>query len=308
MLLERLSQQSGVSQPRLKFIQQKASVMYKTYPIPKRNGKDRIISQPTPELKAIQRWVVRSVLNRLPVSKYATAYQKGSSIRKNAKAHAGSSFTLHMDFSDFFPSFSSQNVSEFLSAATELTTQDIEFCTAIVSRRGALTIGAPSSPAVTNALMYSFDVEVAKWCAAQGLVYTRYADDINISSFGPGKLSDVEHFIRGVSARFTYGNLRINEEKTAHLSRKYRRSITGVNLTPEGGLSIGRARKREIKHFVHLFKSGLLAEDLRWRIGGLIAFASDVEPNFVLSLKKKYGSEVIEELLHQNTPHNLRVF
>lgn len=191
---------------------------------------------------------------------------------------------------------------------TELSQQDIGFCAAIVSRRGALTIGAPSSPSVTNALMHSFDVEVEKWCSDQKLVYTRYADDVNISAFASGQLLEVETFIKSVSNRFIFGGLRLNEEKTSHLSRKYRRSITGVNLTPEGKLSIGRARKREIRHFVHLYKTGELTDELRWRAGGLIAFANDVEPKFVLSLKEKYGSNFVEELLHQKTPRNLREF
>lgn len=308
MLLERLSQQSGVSRQRLYYIQEQASRMYKTFPIPKRNGEDRMISQPTPELKAIQRWVVRSVFDNLPVSECATAYRKGASIRKNAEAHVGSSFTIHLDFKDFFPSFSDENVVDFLSKETELSQEDIGFCSSIVSRKGALTIGAPSSPAVTNALMYSFDAEVEKWCLSRRLVYTRYADDVNISAYEPGQLREVKDFIEAVSNRFKFGSLQLNEQKTSYLSRKYRRSITGVILTPEGSLSIGRARKREIRHFVHLYKSGELKDELRWKVGGLIAFANDVEPAFVLSLKDKYGSDTVEELLHQKTPRNLREF
>ena len=161
--------------------------------------------QPTPELKAVQRWLVTSVFKRLPISECATAYKKGASICKNAEAHAGSAFTLHMDFENFFPSFSKANVARFLSDTTELTRADLDFCSAIVTRRGVLTIGAPSSPAVTNALMHPFDVKMENWCNRRGRVYTRYADDINISSFAADSLSGAEDYIRSTARNFRYG-------------------------------------------------------------------------------------------------------
>lgn len=305
MLLELLAEKSGISPNRLRRLQLNASKMYKTFPIPKRDGTDRFISQPTPELKAVQRWLARTVFSRLHVSEYATAYKKGASIRANAEAHRNSFFTLHMDFKDFFPSFSSENVQKFLSDRTKLSEEDIAFCAAIVCRHGRITIGAPSSPPVTNALMYSFDSRVNDWCSEKGLIYTRYADDINISSCSPNVLSDAEKFLRRETEVFRYGSLVINERKTAYLSRRYRRSITGVNVTPKGTLSIGRNRKREIKSYVHQYKLGSLPAELIWRVGGLIAFAHDVEPSFVLALKRKYGSQTIEEILHQQTPRGL---
>jgi RNA-directed DNA polymerase len=306
MLRETLAEKSGMSSSRIERLQVNASKMYKTYPIPKRDGSDRIISQPTPELKAVQRWLARGVFQRMPVSSCATAYKKGASIRSNAEAHARSAFTIHMDFKDFFPSFSHENITRFLSEATRLSQDDISFCSDIVSRNGCLTIGAPSSPSITNALMYSFDFSVEKWCSDRGLVYTRYADDINISATPSGALTEVEDVIRNTADAFKYADLRINDKKTAYLSRKYRRSITGINVTPKGTISIGRDRKRENKALVYRCKMGTLQDDMLWKLGGLIAFAHDVEPKFVDALRKKYGAELIEDILHHKTPRGLR--
>jgi hypothetical protein len=54
-----------------------APVRYKTYTIQKRNGGDRIISQPARELKALQRLLVDGLLYHLPVHPAATAYIPG---------------------------------------------------------------------------------------------------------------------------------------------------------------------------------------------------------------------------------------
>jgi RNA-directed DNA polymerase len=305
MLREKLSERAGISVKRLDYLQYNASRMYKDFTIPKRNGEPRQIAQPTPELKAIQRWLVSALFSRLPTHGCATAYKKGASIRLNAQVHAASLFTLHIDFKDFFPSFSREHVMSYLNATTKLSPDDVLFCADLVCRHDRLTIGAPSSPAVTNALMYSFDMNIAKWCEVKGLVYSRYADDLNISSFSAGQLNDGLNVIKGFSSAFEYADLVINNSKTAFLSRKYKRSITGLNITPEGYLSIGRDRKREIKSLIHSAMVGTLPADQKWRVGGLIAFAYDVEPNFVISLRQKYGDKIIDELLHQKTPRGL---
>lgn len=306
MLREVLADKSGMSPGRIQRIQLNASKMYKTYAIPKRDGSDRVISQPTPELKAVQRWLARGIFERLPVSPCATAYKKGASIRSNAEAHRTSAFTLHLDFKDYFPSFSHGHVTRYLSEHTRLNRDDILFCSDIVCRYGYLTIGAPSSPSVTNTLMYSFDALVEEWCIKHGLIYTRYADDINISAKYPSVLDEVEDFILGAADSFKYANLKLNHSKTAYLSRKYRRSITGVNVTPEGALSIGRGRKRKIKALVHQYKMGTLQIDMLWTLGGLVAFANDIEPKFVNALMEKYGADVVKGILQQRTPRGLK--
>ncbi|WP_082205751.1 retron St85 family RNA-directed DNA polymerase [Pannonibacter phragmitetus] len=306
MLRDALSNLAGIPISRISRIQENASKLYKVYEIPKNNGKKRTISQPTPELKAIQRWLIRNVFAKLPVSTYATAYKKGASIRLNAEFHRNSLFTLHMDFENFFPSFTENNVFDFLKENTNLNQDDISFCVDLCCRFGALTVGSPSSPALTNAMMYAFDQQISDWCAERKLVYTRYADDINISSSSPDALGDAEGFIKDASKEFKFGNLKVNEVKTSYLSKKYRRSITGLNITPQGSISIGRDRKREIKSLVYKYKEELLPKELFWQVGGLIAFANDVEPTFVRSLIEKYGQKTIEELLHQRTPRGLK--
>jgi RNA-directed DNA polymerase len=298
MLREFLAEKAGISATRLDFLEKNASRMYKTYTIPKRNGDKRTISQPTPEIKAIQRWLVRSIFLRMPTSESATAYRPGSSIILNAMRHRETAFTLHLDFEHFFPSFSYTNVVKYLSDKTKLGQRDIEFTSLIVSRNGNLTIGAPSSPAITNVLMYNFDESLSAWCRERNFVYTRYADDINISTSEPGVLRSAEKRVREIIDGYPYGALKLNEEKTAYLSKRYMRKITGIVVTTEGGTSIGRARKREIKSLTHLYMTGKLSEQENARLSGLLAFVNDADPHFLTALKSKYGHEVVLKLLH----------
>lgn len=304
MLIERLASLSGVTESKLRYLAKTASSRYRIYDIPKRSGGHRQIAHPSRALKAVQRWISRTLISEFPVHDCATAYKKGASIRLNALMHAQTNFTLRMDFVDFFPSFSFENILDFVGEKNSvmnigLSEIDIEFIAAILTRNGAVTIGAPSSPAITNAIMYEFDKHVCGIANEGGFIYSRYADDMFVSTGSPNSLRLISQQIAEASARMPYANLIINHDKTRYLSRRYRRSITGLVITPNGHVSIGRQRKREIKSMVHLYTLNKLEREKIQRLRGLVAFVKGVDLAFHDALRRKYGDDAIERILQR---------
>jgi hypothetical protein len=57
-----------------------APARYKEYSIPKRNGGTRIIAQPSREVKALQRYIMRTKLIEFPIHDAATGYIRGRNI------------------------------------------------------------------------------------------------------------------------------------------------------------------------------------------------------------------------------------
>ncbi len=301
MLIELLSKTSSIPESKLLSLSSTASRRYKVYTIPKRAGGDRLIEHPSRELKAIQRWIVQVLFARFPVHEAATAYRKGSGIRENAERHRQTKFTNRYDFSSFFPSFSQGRVLQYLSEQSknlgiELAQRDLDFVGNMVCRNGRLTIGAASSPSITNAMMFEFDRRMHQDCRERGLVFTRYADDIFISSFEPGKMEKLEDLIVKSKRGIPHLQLRLNHQKTTYLSKKYRRKIAGVVITPQHTLSIGRERKREIKALIHQWIKGEIEVGKLLYLKGLFAFAIDIEPSFEARLVEKYGKAQIQLL------------
>ena len=95
MLLEQLQIQTGLSEKQIERYASTASKRYKSYTIPKRTGGVRVIHQPSQAIKALQRWLVHTLIRHFPIHECATAYSKGASIKENALAHVRSNFTLH---------------------------------------------------------------------------------------------------------------------------------------------------------------------------------------------------------------------
>lgn len=302
MIVENISKLAKIDQRRLRSIANMADFKYKVYPIEKRGGGERIICHPSRDLKSVQRLISTMVLSRLPVHGSATAYCKGASIRKNAMPHSDTRFTCRVDFREFFPSFRRDLIELFLANREVLNQSndredDINFILDIVCRFDRLTIGAPSSPILTNAMMYDFDLRMTEWCQERALVYTRYADDIFVSAKRKNSLGEIQDVVTGLIAEIPHLDLEINVKKFNNFSKKHRRTITGLVLTTDGRISVGRSRKRAIKSLIHRWKLGQLNEEETLKLRGNIAFSIDADPDFQDTLSQKYGDDTIDALL-----------
>jgi RNA-directed DNA polymerase len=259
MLIERMANELGLPVP-LESLARAASHEYKGYRIAKRGGGSRQIHHPSRRLKALQRWLLTEIVEPLPVHPAAMAYRKQVSIFDNAKIHASSRFLLRMDFQDFFRSITAEDIIRYIRERGALFTtwspiDVLAFC-GLVCRKWVLTIGAPTSPALSNALCYELDAQLRSLCDKRGVIYTRYADDLFFSTQTPNLLRQLEGEVEEiVSALVVPANLKLNRRKTRHSSRRGARRVTGVVLGSDGQAYIGRKLKRKIRALVHKFES-----------------------------------------------------
>jgi RNA-directed DNA polymerase len=82
--------------------------------------------------------------------------------------------------------------------------------------------------------------------------------------------------------------LKINEKKTSFSSRKYRRLATGLVLTPERKVSIGRHKKRMLKSLINSLKYKKLEPSQLAQLRAWIAYVRFIEPEFVAALERKH--------------------
>ena len=62
----------------------------------------RLISEPLPNLKKIQKWILENILYRAEVSPYAKAYIPGKSIKDNVRFHRRQKKVLSLDIKQFY--------------------------------------------------------------------------------------------------------------------------------------------------------------------------------------------------------------
>jgi hypothetical protein len=287
----------------LKFIRS-SPMRYKVYQIPKRKqGEFRVIAQPAREVKALQYWVMKNFLSQFPIDPAATAYREGQNIADNALPHAHNRFLLKLDFKDFFPSIRDSDFKRFLAKnAASVTDIEAELLSRILfwrpkgTRLLCLAIGAPSSPVLSNILLLEFDRAVSRFCSKLGIVYTRYADDLSFSAQTSDLLAEVEQRVANFCTTRRSPRLTLNVEKTVRVSKKRSRRVTGLVLTNEGKISLGRDLKREISATVHHFLTGRLTREEALSLRGTLAYVNSVEPEFLNRLRARYGPERVRQI------------
>ncbi|WP_454656236.1 retron St85 family RNA-directed DNA polymerase [Bosea beijingensis] len=282
---------------------------YYVWEIPKRSSDGmRTVCHPARELKAVQYYFLSEVLSGLPVHPSATAYVAGSSIRKNAQAHAKSRVIMKLDFADFFNSLRVSGWKRYAEVHfPDWSEDELDFSNRILfwgagsySPR-CLAIGAPTSPLLSNALMYEVDVALAEYAQGADLNYTRYADDLTFSSRGFLDHGRTLAAVRRALLRARFTAVRLNEEKTVLASDKSARRVTGLVITPENKVSLGRERKRLISAMIHHAYCRKLEPGDWPKLAGLMAFAADAEPEFIERLRAKYPPDLLGWIMRYGT-------
>jgi len=219
----------------------------------KRFGAMRLIESPKPRLKAIQRRLLREILDRVAPHDAAHGFRRGRSITTFAAPHVGQSVVARMDLKDFFPCISRarsaaltrtigypERVAELLaglctSAAPSWVWNLGDEALSLEAKRTAraryavphLPQGAPTSPAIANLCAYRLDCRLTGLVQSAGARYTRYADDLAFS--GDREFARrVNRFLIHVAATVAEEGFCVHHRKTRIMRDGVRQHVAGV--------------------------------------------------------------------------------
>lgn len=298
MLIEHISESLMLTKPFILQIAENASDYYNKFSVPKKKGGTRVVYQPNKELKLLQRVLHDDLLSKLDVHTSCTAYLKGCSVKLNAERHKDKRFLLRLDFVDFFKSITHNDILFYLREKPihpNWTESDSELFLKLVCYKGRLTMGAVTSPMISNLVCHKLDKEIEVLCNPEGITYSRYADDIYLSTNTPNILHLFPIKIIKLLRELSYPkNLIINTSKTLHTSHKRRMQVTGLTITNKGSISIGRSKKREIRSLIHQWDK--LSIDKKKYLQGYLSYCVGVEPLFINSLCEKFSARIIKKI------------
>lgn len=234
---------------------------YYEFHIPKKSGGLRKIDAPEPELKE----ALRALKNIFEVDfkalyhTSAFAYIQGRSTLDLLKRHQAneSKWFEKLDLSNFFGSTTMEWVLHMFSMVfpfSEVMKDDkgkeaLAKALELGFLDGGLPQGTPLSPTITNIMMIPVDFEVARTLREynhQRFVYTRYADDFQISSKYGFSFMEIQNVIVSIlndfGAPFT-----IKKEKTRYGSSAGQNWNLGLMLNKDNEITIGHKKKRQFQ-------------------------------------------------------------
>lgn len=278
--------------------------LYSQFTIKKKNGSDRHISAPDPELKEIQSRLsdlLQDCLNNIRENSkednnFSHGFERNRSIITNAEKHKSKKWVLNIDLSNFFDEFNFGRVRGYFlknknfSLNTELST----LIAKISCHQDKLPQGSPCSPVITNLILVSLDRRLSNLCNRVGCTYTRYADDITIStnkkefprniikSHNENSIDLNKKFLKEIIS----SGFQINLNKLRLFDRKCRQEVTG--LTVNRFVNVDNKYAKKIRAMAHsLFtKGGYTLTDKKTReqragnineLGGMLSFIDYVD-------------------------------
>lgn len=325
---------------------------YQRFEIPKKSGGSRIIHQPHRDLHFIQKRILRYVLNPLQaqLGKHVAAYRKRLNIpsavaqhipncplcnSQTPSAHACPKLGLFisLDLVDFFPSTYAISVYDYFKALgfnknicwtlTHLITvqpkDDKALCGAIIPQ------GAPTSGAICNLVADKLiDTPIIKYLQdlgnhyhltdSQKWVYTRYADDINITCGIRLPPQDINNIITNITRIINAAHYAVNARKTRYVyGTYYQRKMLGVVFNAKMTYEKKKAKKlRAILHNcrVHGFdtqytKAGKKSvEELKTYLTGTINWVAQIDATKGASFQAAYDRALAAEELKQQGEMN----
>lgn len=271
---EELGQPKNVTFENLSFyiMQRTERKRYRHFRLPKRSSGFRDIYSPNAFLHSLQldaKYLLEQFYN---APNCVVGFVNGRSVKDGAQQHVGRRYMMNLDLKDFFSQVSAKRIVKTLMAepynfsprlaiviarlcCVNLKAEKFSSCIQKKEWLSHLHLpqGTCTSPLLTNIVCETMDRSLSELCAANGVVYTRYADDITLSS-------DTDIF-RNASGQFTpfvkkfLSNLpyRLNKNKT-HLSRAgQHREVTGLTVSDKG-IGVGRAYIREIRDLLFIWE------------------------------------------------------
>jgi retron-type reverse transcriptase len=217
---------------------------YRSFRIPKKNGKARLITAPRVFLKTVQRYILDCILQPVPVHPSACGFVREKNCADGAEAHVKRPFVWNIDLKDFFPSIHQQSVHDVFKRFG-YPEKAARFLAQLCCLDGALPQGAPTSPAIANHVFASSDVELLKYAAAHKIKYTRYADDL---TFSANELF-TDEFRKTVISIIERNGFELNRKKERLMGPKCRREVTGLTINDQ--VSIPRYRRRQMRAYFH---------------------------------------------------------
>jgi RNA-directed DNA polymerase len=172
----------GVGAGERKFLEKHASYRYAQASIPKRRGGTRTLLVPERRLKFLQRKTLGLLQQLHPPRNPVHGFIKDRGAITNANEHQTRPFLLNLDLRNYFGSITRRRVLGVLQAMGLKQDVATAVCSICVTRN-QLPQGAPTSPILSNIVAYRLDRVLMKFAKTHRMRYTRYADDITLSSY-----------------------------------------------------------------------------------------------------------------------------
>lgn len=278
-LEERLNLEKGSLQKVDKYIK------YSYSTTPKEDGGLREITNPSYELKKIQRALLRYI-RRIALPEWLISAQKGKCYLDNAKFHLGSKYVATADVKGFYANCSSKKVYALLCDVFQMNTDIAGIVNKLLSLDGHLPTGTPTSQIIAYWAYKDMFFEVAHYAQMNGYKFTLYVDDLTFS----GNKSISKSFINSVNLILLKYGHKLKPSKIRFYSPTQIKTITGSCIDSNNELKVPNKLRKKILNDVVLVNNALPSEleAVMQRAWGRLRSAQNIQSDIFPEITRLY--------------------
>ena len=231
-----------------------ADALYREVVEVKKDGSPRICYDAKPPLKGMQARIQCMILKKAGYPSYLMGGladpENPRDYVRNAKIHAGARVMVNEDVAGFFPSTTDHVVLDIWRQVFHFPPDIARTLTRLTTRQGQLPQGAKTSSYLANLVFWGLEPGLVERLRAMGFAYTRYIDDMTISSTTDKTPEELGAAISLMASMLKRHGLRFKRKKHNIAYAGERMEVTGL-VVGKDSAGLGRATKSKIRALVH---------------------------------------------------------
>ncbi len=275
---------------------------------------NKLILNPSTHLKKYLRFLNSYVFDYAKINlEVVHSYRKGKNAYTAVVKHAVSKYYFQTDIQNYFNSITIEDIEFILNNnLINIPISDIELYKSkilnLVTIDGILPVGFSTSPNISNTCLYLFDNALEYYCNTKNIVYTRYSDDIILSSNNRDTLKNAKEIISEQLNLFHNGRIQLNPNKTKYTHKGEKIKLLGLVVLPSGKVSVDIKIKKQLEILLHFYIndkdkfSDYLKNNYHGElstISGQLNYINSIDNTYLNKLRRKYGNFIIDTFFNQ---------
>jgi len=285
---------------------------YKNYKFISYIKENNSFSKDSMKMREYHTFIKNIFCNYMKVHAAVFSYRKHINIYDLAKIHNEHQNFFTTDIKSFFYSISTQMIHEVLiqnkvNFPFELDVKYYKNIVNITTVNNSLPVGYVTSPSISNAILYKFDELMDNYSQEHSISYSRYSDDLIFSSDDYNAIKSLPAVIESTLNSLYSSAFKLNISKTRFFDKTEKVSFLGISILPNGHITVEKWTKENISQLIYFYLNDknkftvLLQKRFKNNLSrayGTLNYINDIDKQFILKLRKKYGNFIVDKFLH----------
>lgn len=240
----------GATPEQLQLLARREDMYRKAGSKQKADGTSRILWEAREPLKTIQSRITSRILQIVIYPAYLQGALPGKDYVSNAAVHAGKRCLISLDIAKFYPNCTAEIVHSIWRDFFHFPPEVVDLLTLLTTRNDSLPQGASPSSYLANLVFWNSEPSLVAHFFEQQLAYTRFVDDITVSSGRPVSRDMKAFIIKSAISMIAPKGFTLHRGKIQISDRAAVMTVHRLNVKSNRPTLLGRKRG-QIRATVH---------------------------------------------------------